>query len=110
MDSFARASTMSRKDPPTKIVGRRIRINPTSDQGTTSWPFPFDRTDKDSPAWKARYAPHTLTKADAMELAEIANCYSTMITHPASSLRATIHVIHRAWKRWRLEVEVETEE
>lgn len=89
-----------------KVIGRCIRIEHTDDQKIvqehTTWPFPFEKSDlHQDAAWKARYAPKTLTRADLLELAEIADAYSTMVTHPSPSLRATMHMIHRAWKHWR---------
>ena len=92
------------KDHPSKIAHRHIRFDHGNGDGTT-WPFPFDTTDNDSPAWKARYAPNRLTKSDLYELADIADAYRTMITHPCRSVRMTIHAIHRAWKRWAATVD-----
>lgn len=93
-----------------KVVGRHVRLywanvdtTKTDLEGTT-WPWPFGKIDlHQDAAWKARYAPDTLTKAEAMELADIANAYTTLITHPARSLRTTIHVLHRAYEKWRRE-------
>ena len=82
-----------------RVAHRHIRLGEGSD--ATTWPFPFEKSDlHQDAAWKARYAPETLTKAEAMELAGIANAYMTLVTHPCRSVRARMHEIHRAWKRW----------
>jgi hypothetical protein len=79
---------------------RVIRVHALGSAESTAWPWPFS-VDKDGndahddAAHRARYAPHLLTKADAMELAGIADAYKTLITHPASSMRDMVRTLHR---------------
>jgi hypothetical protein len=82
--------------PPYRIMGRVIRIGEINSPEATAWPWPFD-ADRDS-AWKARYHPEQLTPSDAMDLAGIADAYSTLITHPSRSLRERVHLLHRIWR------------
>lgn len=84
-----------------KIVGHKViakrAIQLIHENGEkTTWPWPFN-DEYQSPAWKARYAPETLTKEDAMALAEIADAYSTMISHPHRGLRDASFALHRAY-------------
>lgn len=92
--------------PEHRVVGHALRLRSGAD-GTT-WPWPF-YGDADSPAWKARYAPEKLTRGDLLELAEIANAYSTLITHPARSVRETLHDLHRIYEHGAFEVEAPRE-
>lgn len=78
-----------------KIADRHLRLRSGTD-GTT-WPWPFGGEHQDA-AWKARYAPQTLTPRDAMELAGIADAYSSMITHPARGVAETIFDLRRVFK------------
>jgi hypothetical protein len=80
--------------PPFRISHRHIRLGSGPD--TTVWPWPFD-SERDSAAWKARYAPDRLTRDDLFELAGIADAYSTLVTHPARSVRERLHVLHRIY-------------
>ena len=80
--------------PVYRIAHRHIRLSSGAD-GTT-WPWPFDG-EHQSPAWKARYEPNTLTPADAMELAGIADAYATLVSHPSRGVRETLHVLHRIY-------------
>jgi hypothetical protein len=80
--------------PPFRISHRHIRLDSGPD--ATTWPWPFNG-EHDSAAWKARYAPDRLTRDDLYELAGIANAYSTLITHPARSVRERLHVLHRIY-------------
>ena len=96
-----------------KVMHRHIRFSrPTEhnpNDGTT-WPWPFWQPPQNgllgrdhepvSAAHKARYSPHTLTPRDAMELAGIADAYTSLITHPARSVRETLHDLHRAYGLW----------
>ena len=82
--------------PVYRIAHRHIRLSEGSD-GTT-WPWPFGGP-HESPAWKARYAPNTLTAADAMELAGMADAYAVLITHSVRGVRETLHVLHRIHDR-----------
>jgi hypothetical protein len=86
------------KPPPTyRIVPGHVRVNEPNSTEATTWPWPFTGEHQDA-AWRARYAPGTLTKDDAMALAGIADAYSTLITHPARSLREKVHVLHRIYE------------
>lgn len=93
---------MSKRKPlEYKIAHRHVRLRSGVD-GTT-WPWPFaadadDDDDNDSAAHRARYAPHTLTKDDAMELAEIADAYAMMIMHPCRSVAERIFDLRRVYK------------
>lgn len=79
-----------------KIVGRHVRLRSGSDGTTFPWPFTGE-THCDA-AWRARYAPGTLTAADVMELAGIADAYSTLISHPARGVAEQIFDLRRVFK------------
>ena len=94
-----------------KVSHRHLRLKSGADSTTwpwagadsTTWPWPWSKgpfNDRFSPAHKARYAPHTLTPADAMELAGIADAYTTLITHPCNSVRERMHELHVAYDLW----------
>lgn len=85
--------------PPHRFVARVVRLHPDTPAEATTWPWPFHvAEDQDSAAWKARYAPDRLTRDDLYELADIANAYETMITHPCRSVAEKIHDLRRVFK------------
>lgn len=96
---MTRAAKAKEKIVGYRIVGRRhVRLDYEDGQGTT-FPFPFDFTDDHcDAAWRARYAPERLSKEQAMELADIADAYKTMITHPARSVAEQIFAVRRAFR------------
>jgi hypothetical protein len=73
-----------------------VRLRSGAD-GTT-WPFPFPNDRFRPPAWKARFAPHTLTPTDAMELAGYADAYATLISHPVRAVAETIFDLRRVYR------------
>lgn len=83
--------------PPYKIANRHIVLNVDDPEKETMWPWPFDVSGAGRPsaAWRARYTPEALTRADLLELAGIASAYTTLITHPSRDLREKLHVLHR---------------
>jgi hypothetical protein len=83
--------------PEYRIAHRCLRLRSGAD-GTT-WPWPFG-VHQDA-AWKARYAPATLTQTDMFELASIADAYATLITHPAAGVRANLTTLHRIYEHER---------
>ena len=80
--------------PPYRIQHGVIRLSEGAD-GTT-WPWPFEQ-ERDV-AWLARYSMGQLMQTDCYHLAGIANAYSTLITHPARSVRETLHVLARIYR------------
>ena len=94
MPARARKARQRKPAPPYMIGHRVVRLRPGTPDATT-WPWPFGERDEDGPAWKARYAPERLTRADLFELAGIADTYHTMITHPSRGLADTIHDLRR---------------
>jgi hypothetical protein len=88
-----------------RVFHRHIRLKSGADGTTWPWPWttgPFSGSDlePESAAHKARYAPHTLTPRDAMELASIADAYTTLITHPCQSVRDRLKELHVAYELW----------
>jgi hypothetical protein len=82
--------------PEYKIQHRVVRLRSSTPAEATTWPWPFG--EENGPAWKARYAPQTLTQTDLFELASIADAYRTMITHPCRGVADTIHDLRRVLK------------
>ena len=80
--------------PPYRIIHGVIRL----DEGAngTTWPWPFEQ-ERDV-AHLARYSMSRLTQTDCYHLASIANCYSTLVTHPVRSVRETLHVLARIYR------------
>ncbi len=83
--------------PPFKVTNGHIRVGVGED--ATTWPWPFRDDDCDSAAWKARYAPHRLTRVDLFELAGIADAYEALITHVSQGVRDRLRVLHRIYDR-----------
>lgn len=89
--------------PPYKIENRHILLDVDDPDKETMWPWPFDSerdeegAGRPSAAWRARYTPEALTRADLLELAGIASAYTTLITHPSRSLREKLHLLHRVY-------------
>lgn len=81
--------------PPYRIQHGIIRLNGDGTDGTT-WPWPFEQ-ERDV-AHLARYNMAQLTQTDCFHLASIADCYSTLITHPVRSVRETLHVLARIYR------------
>lgn len=80
-----------------EVAHRHIRLYRASGEATT-FPWPFDLGDDHvDAAHVARYSPERLTKAQAMELASIADAYKTLITHPVRSVAEQIFDLRRAF-------------
>lgn len=65
-------------------------------ENETTWPDP---TALGELAWKLCWAPHTITKEEALLAASVVNAYNSLMTHPSRDLRARTHVrMRRALK------------
>lgn len=53
-----------------------------------TWPRPaLDSDEHHSPAWRARYAPDSLTRGDQLYLAAVSDAYRALIDTPALARR-----------------------
>lgn len=69
----------------------------------TVWPSPVSpatHPEGDGAAWRARYAPDALTRADLLWLADVARAYGQLVSHPwgANASARKVRMLRRAWR------------
>lgn len=73
------------------MANRYLRLFPGEPDKTRTFPTPIEpNSDDGSAAWKLRYAPESMTKADQLYAASVMNAYAYLICEMTAKDRQSV--------------------